>query len=158
NYYKGTGYAQNGDFSAAAAADFVSHDEAHENFVESDITDDQEYRVLSMGSMMVGETGTLLGAAEYEWGDAAFDNPANIKKTSAFLKYTTDWGNARAHVEAIYYDNDWHATDQMPLRAIQSGLIGRFGTLDPDLGGFTTRYIVSAGLDWNKNTSVLVYG
>ena len=51
----------------------------------------------------------------------------------------------------------WFATDQMPLRAVQSGLIGRFGTLDPDLGGKTSRYIASAGLDWD-NASLLVYG
>jgi hypothetical protein len=55
------------------------------------------------------------------------------------------------------YDQDWHATDQMPSRAIDSGQIGRFGTLDPDLGGYTTRYILSAGMDWGK-ASVLAYG
>jgi len=110
-----------------------------------------------MGSTKVGETGVVLGALQYEWGDAAFDNPARIKKYAGFLKYGTDLGNGRFHVELVGYDNDWHATDQMPQRAVDSGLISRFGTLDPDLGGFTTRFILSAGMDWD-NASALIYG
>ncbi|HVY88907.1 MAG TPA: TonB-dependent receptor [Hyphomonadaceae bacterium] len=156
-FHKGTAYASNGDFSAAASADFTTHDEAHENYVETDITNDDEYRFLALGSTKIGD-GTLFGAGEWEGGDGAFDNPARQKKFSAYLKYTTDWGNAKFHAALMGYDQDWHATDQMPLRAIQSGLIGRLGTLDPNLGGYTSRYIASAGLDWDKNTSVLVYG
>lgn len=156
-YRKGTGYAENGDFSAAASADFISHDEAHENFLELNATDDDEWRVLAMGSTKVGETGALLGALQYEWGDAAFDNPARIKKYAGVLKYGQDVAGGRFHVELVGYDNDWHATDQMPQRAIDSGVIGRYGTLDPDLGGYTTRYILSAGMDWD-NASALVYG
>jgi hypothetical protein len=157
-FYKGVGYAANGDFSAAAAADFITHDEAHENFIEADIMDRNEYRALLMGSRKVGETGSVLGALLYEGGDGAFDNPARQKKWSGILKYIGDWGNAKFHAELIGYDQDWHATDQMPQRAVESGLIGRFGTLDPDLGGYTSRYIASAGLDWGNDLGVLVYG
>lgn len=156
-FHKGTAFAPNGDFSAAASADFTTHDKAHENFAEADLTDHDEYRLLAMGSVDLGASGTLLAAGELEGGDAAFDNPARLKKYSGYLKYTSDWGNAKFHTALMAYDNDWHATDQMPLRAIQSGLIGRFGTLDPDLGGKTSRYIGSAGLDWGKDKSLLAY-
>lgn len=156
-FHKGTGYAENGDFSAAGSADFITHDEAHDNYAEADITDSNEYRLLGLGSMKVGQSGSLLGAAEYEFGDGPFDNPANIKKTAAYLKYTTLMGEAKFHAALAYYDNDWHATDQMPERAVRSGLIGRFGTLDPNLGGYTTRLIASAGIDWD-DASILGYG
>jgi hypothetical protein len=157
-FRKGTGYAENGDFSAAAAADFYTHDKAHENFIGVSATDDNEYRGVAMGSFDVGETGTLLGAIEYEGGDAAYDNPARLKKSATYFKYTTDaLTNAKLHIAFLSYDNDWHATDQMPSRAIKSGQISRLGTLDPDLGGYTSRYILSAGLDWD-NASVMAYG
>ena len=156
-FRKGTGYAENGDFSAAAAADFYTHDKAHENFVELNATNDDEYRVVTMGSLDIGETGSLMAAAEYEGGDGAFENPARQKKWAAYGKYTDEMLGGKFHVAFMGYDQDWHATDQMPLRAIQSGQIGRLGTLDPDLGGYTTRYILSAGMDWEK-ASFLAYG
>jgi outer membrane receptor protein involved in Fe transport len=156
-FYKGTAYAQNGDFSAAGAADFTTYDLTPENYVELDGSDDGDYRALIVGSSTVGEEGTLLYAGLYEWGDGPFDRPDELQKYSGMLKYTQLWGNAKFHAELIGYDNTWFATDQMPLRAMQSGLISRFGTLDDDLGGQTSRYIASAGLDWD-NASVMVYG
>jgi len=89
-FRKGTGYAENGDFSAAAAADFYTHDRAHENFVELNATNDDAYRVVTMGSLDIGETGALMAAAEYEGGDGAFENPARQKKWAAYGKYTDD--------------------------------------------------------------------
>jgi outer membrane receptor protein involved in Fe transport len=161
-FHKGTAYASAGDFSAAASADFTSHTHAHENMVELDITDDDSYRALALGSVDIGEDASVFGALQYEGGDGAFDNPARLKKWAGFLRYTADMGanlgGATFHAELIGYDNDWHATDQMPQRAVESGQISRFGTLDPDLGGYTSRYIASAGLDWGKDMGVLVYG
>jgi hypothetical protein len=156
-FYKGTSYAQNGDFSAAGAADFTTYDRTPGNYVELDASDDQDYRALVVGSAGVGEDGSLLYSLLYEFGDGPFDRPEELQKYSGMLKYTQQFGNAKFHASLIGYDNTWYATDQMPLRAIQSGLISRFGTLDDDLGGETYRYIASAGLDW-ENASLLAYG
>jgi hypothetical protein len=156
-FYKGTGYAQNGDFSAAGSADFATYDKTPENYVELDASDDGDYRALIVGSTDVGEDGALLYAGEYEWGDGPFDRPDELKKWSGMVKYTQPFGDARLHAELIAYDNDWYATDQMPVRAVQSGLISRYGTLDDDLGGKSSRMIASLGLDWD-NASLMAYG
>ena len=156
-FYKGTGYAQNGDFSAAGAADFSTYDASPQNYVQADISDDGDYRALVVGSTTVGQDGSLLYGAEYEFGDGPFDRPEDLKKWSGLVKYTQPFGNAKFHAELIGYDNTWFATDQMPQRAMDSGLIDRFGTLDPNLGGKTSRYIASTGLDWD-NASLMVYG
>ncbi len=160
-FYKGTGYAQSGDFSAAGAADFSTYDRTPDNYVELDASDDGDFRALVVGSTDIGEDGALLYAGEYEWGDGPFDRPDELKKWSGMLKYTQPLNafgrEGKLHAELIGYDNDWYATDQMPLRAVQSGQISRFGTLDEDLGGKTSRLIASAGLDWD-NASLLVYG
>ncbi len=157
-FYKGTGYAQNGDFSAAAAADFSTYDRLENSFIEINASDDAEYRIVGAASIDIGQSGSLLAAGEYEFGDGSFDNPADLHKYSAYLKYSRDDVlGAKFHTALMFYSNDWHATDQLPERAVTSGQIGRFGFLDPDLGGHTQRYILSAGLDW-ENASVLVYG
>ncbi|HEY7800832.1 MAG TPA: TonB-dependent receptor, partial [Hyphomonadaceae bacterium] len=56
----------------------------------------------------------------------------------------------------IGYENEWVATDQIPLRAVEDGTISRFGFIDPTNGGETSRYIGYAGVEWN-DTSVLGY-
>lgn len=160
-FYKGVGYAQNGDFSAAGAADFTTYDRSEENYLELNASTDGDQRALIVGSADIGEDGTLLYAGEHEWGNGPFERPEDLRKWSGFLKYTQPLAllgqEAKFRASLIGYDNSWYATDQMPLRAIQSGLISRFGTLDPDLGGKTSRMIASAGLTWDK-ASLLVYG
>jgi outer membrane receptor protein involved in Fe transport len=41
------------------------------------------------------------------------------------------------------YRNRWNASDQIPLRAVASGLIGRYGSIDASDGGDSTRYSLS---------------
>jgi TonB dependent receptor len=53
-------------------------------------------------------------------------------------------GEGRLGFTAMGYSGEWNSTDQVPQRAIDSGLIGRFGTLDASDGGRSSRYSVSA--------------
>ena len=46
-----------------------------------------------------------------------------------------------AHRHGLY--NRWNSTDQVAQRAIDQGIIGRFGTLDPTDGGTSSRYSLS---------------
>ena len=47
------------------------------------------------------------------------------------------------------YDGRWQSTDQIPLRAVESGRIDRFGFIDPTDGGESYRYSVS-GDAWGR--------
>ena len=60
--------------------------------------------------------------------------------------------------------NTWNSTDQIPLRAITSGLIGLYGELDPTDGGNTSRFSLSARMaqtdddgSWKANAYVVKY-
>jgi hypothetical protein len=46
-------------------------------------------------------------------------------------------------VTAMAYSGDWFATSQIPQRAVDTGLIDRFGTLDPTDGGEAQRFSLS---------------
>jgi hypothetical protein len=59
------------------------------------------------------------------------------------------------------YAATWNATDQVAERAVDDGLIGRFGTLNPTDGGESHRYSLSA--EWQRSgaasvTRAVVYG
>lgn len=45
----------------------------------------------------------------------------------------------------------WNSTDQVPARAIESGLISRFGAIDNTDGGDTYRY--SGSVEWQRSAS-----
>ena len=159
-FKKGVQYAENGDFTSAGSASFVLYDKLPENYAQLRIDAEGEYRVTAAGSWDVGE-GTLLAAAAHEGGDGSFDLPAKLDKTTAYLKYTQplslgSMGDAKLRLGLIGYSNDWVATDQIPLRAVEDGSIGRFGYIDPTNGGKSRRYIASAGLDWD-DASLLAY-
>ena len=63
------------------------------------------------------------------------------------------------------YDSEWFSTDQIPQRAVEQDIIGRFGALDPTTGGDTHRYSISgewwlndADHSWRAHAFVIDYG
>ncbi len=63
----------------------------------------------------------------------------NLRKYNGFLKYSSGTPSHGWNLALSAYRSRWDSTDQVPERAIDSGLIDRFGTIDGDLGGETTR-------------------
>jgi outer membrane cobalamin receptor len=153
-FKKGVQYAENGDYTSAGSASFVLYDELPDNYVQLRL-DPDEYRLSAAGSWDVGD-GTLLVAASHEGGDGAFDLPAELDKNIVYVKYSQPLGDAKLRLGFIGYENDWVASDQIPLRAVEDGTISRFGFIDPTNGGTSKRYIASAGLEWD-DASVVGY-
>ena len=153
-FRKGVQYAENGDYTSAGSASFVLYDRLPQNYVQLRL-DPDEYRLSAAGSWDVGD-GTLLVAASHEGGDGAFDLPAELNKNTVYVKYSQPLGDAKLRLGFIGYENDWVASDQIPLRAVEDGTIGRMGFIDPTNGGTSKRYIASAGLEWD-DASVLAY-
>jgi hypothetical protein len=67
-------------------------------------------------------------------------------------------------ITAMAYSNKWNSTDQVPLRAIASGVIPLYGELDPTDRGNTSRLSLSARVaqsdeagSWKANAYVIRY-
>src|SRR5690606_10242768 len=90
--------------------------------------------------------GNWLAAFEHHVRDGPWVEPADLRRDNALLRYSERRGADRMDVTAMLYDSRWGATDQVPQRAIDSGLIDRFGTLDPTDGGRSRRANLSARL------------
>ena len=153
-FKKGVQYAENGDYSSAGSASFVLYDSLPNNYVQLKL-DPDEYALSAAGSWNIGD-GTLLVAATHEGGDGPFDLPSDLDKNVVHVKYSQPLGDAKLRLGFIGYQNEWTASDQIPLRAVQAGDISRFGAIDPTNGGVSKRYIASAGLEWD-DASVLGY-
>ncbi len=153
-FRKGVQYAENGDYSSAGSASFVLYDSLPNNYVQLKL-DPDEYAISAAGSWNIGD-GTLLVAATHEGGDGPFDLAADLDKNVVYVKYSQPFGDAKLRLGFIGYQNEWTASDQIPLRAVEAGDISRFGAIDPTNGGISKRYIASAGIEWD-NASVLGY-
>ena len=142
DYRKGVYYAEEGDFSAAGAADIRYRRSLDAPFaVLSGGQDGYRRAVLGASTSLAG--GELLVGGAYGRTDGPWVVPEGYDNASVLLKYTGGAESRGAAVEAMAYDGHWSATDQIPLRAVRAGLISRYGTVDPSDGGRSHRWSVS---------------
>ena len=87
--------------------------------------------------------GQLLYAVEALHNDGPWDHPEDLRKLNGLLRYSMGTPPHRTSLTAMAYDARWNSTDQIPLRAIESGLVGRYGAIDPSDGGRTARQSLS---------------
>lgn len=144
HFGKGPYFADQGDFATAGA---VRLDLA--NTIQPSATlgygEDGYRRALLMGSSEVG-SGTLLAAGEIYHNDGPFERPDDYYRWNGTLRYCEGSSSDFFTLTAMAYSGSWSSTDQVPERAIASGLIDRFGTLNPTDGGVTSR----ASLSFNR--------
>jgi hypothetical protein len=142
DYRKGPYYAEEGDFASAGSARLRLVDRLDYGTAEVTIGQDGYRRGLLMNSHALG-AGMLLYALETSRNDGPWENPEDFRRINGVLRYTLGDGANRTSVTAMAYTSRWDSTDQIPLRAVQSGRIGRYGTVDPTDGGKTQRYSLS---------------
>jgi hypothetical protein len=134
-YKKGPYAAEVGDFSAAGSAAFETFHTLPEQFATMTAGSHDFARLVAAGRLGDGYVATDLTTS-----DGAWERPENLKKGSLILRQTLGSWN----LSALAYGARWSSTDQIPQRAVDSGLIGRLGTIDPTDGGTTSRFILAA--------------
>ncbi|HEX8602221.1 MAG TPA: TonB-dependent receptor [Pseudoduganella sp.] len=146
-YRKGPYYADEGDFASAGAAHMGLADRLPAGFATLTVGENAYRRGLVANSTVVGN-GNLLYALELAHNDGPWSTPEAFHKTSALLRYSAGTAADRFSVTAMGYKSAWHATSQVPLRAVQDGRLGEFDAADPSDGGRTARYSLSA--EWRR--------
>jgi hypothetical protein len=165
DFEKGPFYAEVGDFSGAGAANIRQVSTLPEGIANVQLGQFGYARVLLADSPNLGSgvgPGSLLYALEYNHYDGPWDLPEGSNRGNALLRYHWDHGRDTFNVTgSVYWAPEWHATDQVPARAVDDGLIGRFGAIDQTDGGNTGRAALS--FDWTRRgdgatTTLLLYG
>jgi TonB-dependent Receptor Plug Domain len=142
NVRKGPYYADLGDFSSIGALDINLLNALEKNIAQVTLGAYGYQRALGMGSTRLGD-GILLYAGELGRYDGPWNNPDNMRKFSGVLRYSQGNYDNGFSVTGMGYANRWNSTDQIPLRAIQSGLIGFYGAIDPTDCGNVSRTSLS---------------
>ncbi len=128
-YTKGTYYAGEGDFASVGSV-HVSYRDSIEDQVG-----------VTAGTY---DFQRVLAALELQHYDGPWTSPDDQRKVNAVLRYSEGGQGEGLSVTAMFYRGLWNSTTDQPLRAIDEGLIGRFGSLDPSDGGEAQRESLSA--------------
>ena len=139
---KGPYFAQEGDFSSAGAVHLNYIDKIDRNLWLTSLGSFGYGRGLAIASHQVGQ-GQVLFAGEASAYNGPWDTPDRLRKLNTVMRYSQGTADNGFSVTGMAYVNRWNSTDQVAERAVTSGLIGRFGTLDPTDGGNANRFSLS---------------
>lgn len=155
DYRLGVYHAAVGDFGSAGAAELHLARTLDRPFATTTAGDNGLARVAAGGSTRVG-TGDLLFGGEARGYNGPWVIPEQLRKFSGVARYSWGPGPSQFSVLAMAYHNQWYSSDQVPLRAVESGLIKRFGQIDPTDGGGTGRYSLSGSWRHSGGSSAQV--
>jgi outer membrane receptor protein involved in Fe transport len=153
NIRKGPYFADEGDFSSAGAARIDYIDRLDPGLAQITFGSFGYQRLLAAKSYPAW-SGNLLVAGEVQTYNGPWDVPDNLRKFSGVLRYSQGSPDDGFSITGMGYVNRWTATDHIATRAVTSGLIGPFGTLDPTDGGNTSRFSLSSRMSHTTETGV----
>src|ERR1700687_2263626 len=153
---KGPYFAEYGDFDTAGAVNLRTRRTFGENSVSATYGSFNSYRLLGIASPKISEGRPWL-AAEVAGTNGPFDDPERLQRYNLFVKETLALNaNTIISVLGSAYGSSWNASGQVPLRAVVSGQLSRFGAIDPTEGGQTQRQMVVVSLEQRSGTRDLI--
>jgi outer membrane receptor protein involved in Fe transport len=158
---KGPYYADEGDFGSAGNLHIGLIDTATKNIASLTTGSFGYERIFGMGSSKLGD-GNLLLAGEANTYNGPWVNPDDVRKFNGLARYSQGTALDGFAITGMAYSNKWNSTDQVPQRAIDSGVLPLYGEEDPTDGGNTDRFLLSGKIagtngfgSWKANAYVV---
>ncbi len=141
NVYKGPYFSQFGDFATAGSVQFATLDDIDHNTLSAEAGTFGLERVSGTARIpFAADQTTAYAAGEIFHNASYFEHSQNFDRYNLFGKVQTYLGNSQTlSLWASGFSSSWDASGQIPERAVEEGIIGRFGSIDPSEGGNTYR-------------------
>ena len=144
NFDKGPYFANKGNLATAAYAEFHTKEFLKNNSVKIEGGQFNTQRVVGLLKIFNKENEKsrqqFYIATEYLRSDGYFDSPQDFHRFNIIGKYNAWFGNqSQLTITASTFESKWNASGQVPDRAVQNGMISRYGSIDDSEGGNTTR-------------------
>jgi outer membrane receptor protein involved in Fe transport len=146
-YRKGPYFADEGDFSAAGSVRIKYVNMLDRPVARLEAGQGGFLRGLFAASPKVGQ-GHLLVAAEVSGNDGPWVYPDDYRRWNGMVRYSQGSAVSGFSVTGLVYNGDWNSTDQIPRRAVDQGLLSRFGAVDPTGGGESHR--AGGMVEWQR--------
>ena len=140
---KGPYAARDGNFATAGAVEFKTTNRLSRNFAKAEAGSFDTYRLVSgLNLLPLGgdNQASAYIASEGIFTDGYFESPQNFYRINTMAKYHNPF-DGRQKLTATFsaFSSRWDASGQIPQRAVDQGLITRFGAIDDTEGGQTSR-------------------
>jgi hypothetical protein len=145
NVRKGPYYADVGDFGSVGALAIGLVNSVDKRVAQFTTGSFGYERFLGYGSTALSG-GNLLYAGEVATYNGPWSSPDDMRKLNGLLRFSQGTLDNGFTLTGMAYDNKWNSTDQVPLRAINSGQLGLYDAFDPSDGGNSSRFSLSARL------------
>src|SRR5690606_27046944 len=84
--------------------------------------------------------------AEYYGTKGYVEAPQDFHRVNLFAKGVAPVGHSGTLTASLSsFSSDWEASGQIPTRAVENGMITRYGSIDPTEGGATSRSTITLG-------------
>jgi len=144
--YKGPYFPQFGDFATAGAVKLIINEEFTENFVKAEGGSFDTMRYVLGASPRIGNVQTLFAGQAY-YTNGPFIHPENLARYNGQGRMTIEpTADSKLSATVQGYAADWDGSGQIPARLVSTGMLDRFGSIDPTEGGRTDRENLL--LDW----------
>ncbi|MBW7468134.1 hypothetical protein ABID22_002534 [Pontibacter aydingkolensis] len=151
DFGKGPYRADQGNFATAGYAGFNTRSSLDNSLVKLEAGRFNTYRAVGMFDLL-GDSARMKHqnaylATEYMFSDGYFESPQNFNRLNVFGRYQGMFGtNKILSASLSMFTSTWDASGQIPVRAIESGQITRFGAIDDTEGGTTSRQNANVSL------------
>ena len=141
----GTGpyYPQHGNLNTAGYVAFSTFNNIAKSRIQTEVGSFNTFRTLAIIDLLKKnkDRQSAYVAGEYYYTEGATINKQNFNRFNLFSKYNLAISsNTQLTASVSAFKSKWDASGQVPSRAVESGLIDRFGAIDPSEGGNTERY------------------
>jgi len=150
--------ADKGNLATAGFVEFKTKDFLSSNSLKLEAGDFNTQRYSGQFKLFNKESEKnrqhLYVASEYFTSDSYFESPQNFHRFNVLGKYSAWFGNqTQLTISASSFDSKWEASGQVPDRAVKSGIISRFGSIDNSEGGNTSRTNINIQFanQWKNN-------
>ncbi len=140
DFGKGSYYADKGNFNTAGYVDVKTKKTIDENVISVEAGQFNTVRALSMLKLISSEKSNAYVASALSLSDGVFDSPQNFNRLNIMGRYNfNNYEDQEFSIALSHFQSKWDASGQIPQRAVDQGIIGRFGAIDDTEGGNTSR-------------------
>jgi outer membrane cobalamin receptor len=136
-------YTEHGNLNTAGYVSFATFNNITDSRFQIEAGRYNTFRTLAMLDLLKKnkDKQSAYIAAEFYATDGPTINKQNFTRYNVFGKYNYAFSDQTRFTGSLSaFKSKWDASGQIPERAVNNGMIDRFGSIDPSEGGNTERY------------------
>ncbi|WP_433830439.1 TonB-dependent receptor [Flavobacterium anhuiense] len=154
DFGKGAYYADKGDFNTSGYVNFSTFDRLDNNLFKIEGGSFNTMRAVTMLNLLNrnNKDKSFYVAGEFNYTDGPFDVKQDFTRVNFLAKYS-QWIDEKQYISILgsTFSSNWNASGQIPERAVEEGIISRWGSIDPTEGGSTSRTNIAVNYRYLAN-------